>query len=386
MALERKLRYGMVGGGPGAFIGEVHRRALRLDDRAELVAGAFSADPEESYHHGEALHVEAGRAYGSFEEMAEAERDDGIDFVSIVTPNHLHFPVAKAFIERGIHVVCDKPMTTTLEDAEALCRLAAEHRVVFAVTYTYTGYPMVRQARALARGGALGKIRKIVVEYAQDWLATPVEQTGNMQATWRTDPKKAGAGALGDIGSHAENIARYVTGLAPQRLCADVHTYVEGRALEDDANMLIHYEGGARGVFICSQVATGEENHLRLRVYGTEASIDWAHERPNVLRVPTLDGAEEVYTRGSSYLSEAALEASRLPPGHPEGFHEAFANIYAGATRAIAARIAGAAPDAEAADFPTVQDGAAGVHFIHTALRSGEQQAWVDAAYTPPPT
>lgn len=387
MTLSRKLRYGMVGGGPGAFIGEVHRRAVRLDGQADLVAGSFSSDPDKSARHGASLHVAPDRsAYASFEEMAarEAARDDGIDFVSIVTPNHLHFPVAKAFIEHGIHVVSDKPMTTTVEEAEALCRLVDEHDVVFAVTYNYTGYPMVKQARAMVQDGALGAIRKIDVEYSQDWLATPLEREGDKQASWRTDPDKAGAGALGDIGSHAENIVRYVTGLGPQRLIADVGTVVEGRALDDDASMLVAYDEGARGLFTCSQIATGEENYLRLRVYGADASIDWCQEHPNHLRVRTLDGAEQVYTRASGYLSEASLRASRLPAGHPEGFFGAFANVYACFIRTLAARLAGDEPDPMDLDFPTVQDGAAGVHFIHTALESGRRQAWVDAAYTAP--
>ncbi len=378
----------MIGGGPGAFIGAVHRRAARLDGLAELAAGAFSSDPDTSRRHGEALHLDPKRVYGSFEEMAEQEadlpEDERIDFAVVVVPNHLHARAARPFIERGIHIVCDKPMTTTLEDAEALCRLAAEHDVIFAVTYNYTGYPMVKQARRMVEENALGTIRKVVVEYSQDWLSMPIEQEGQKQAAWRTDPEKAGAGALGDIGSHAEHLVRYVTGLAPERLLADLGTVVEGRALEDDANLLLRYEGGARGVFICSQIATGEENHLRLRVYGTNASLDWQQERPNRLRVRTLGGAEQVYTRGSEYLSDAAQHATRLPPGHPEGFHEAFANVYANAIRTMAARAAGKEPDPLDRDVPTVQDGAAGVHFIQTALASGEQQQWVDAAYTPP--
>ncbi len=378
----------MVGGGPGAFIGEVHRTAVRLTGQAELVAGAFSSDAEKSRRHGQALGVKAERAYGSFEEMAEKEaalpEGERIDFVSIVTPNHLHFRMAKAFIEKGFHVVCDKPMTVTLDDAEALCRLVEEQGILFCLTHNYSGYPMVKEARALVEEGALGPIRKVVVEYAQDWLADKIEAEGNKQASWRTDPKKAGAGALGDIGSHAEHLARYVTGLDLDRLCADVSTFVKGRAVDDDVSMLLRYASGAKGVLLCSQVSTGEENGLRLRVYGTEASLAWAQEDPNYLHIRRQGQPEEIRKRGNDYLSDAAQRASRLPPGHPEAFFEAFANVYLNATDAIAARLAGETPDALALDFPTVEDGARGVHFIQTALKSGREEAWVDAAYTPP--
>jgi predicted dehydrogenase len=378
----------MIGGGPGAFIGDVHRRAARLDGLAGLVAGAFSSDPEKSRDFGQSLGLAADRAYGSFEEMAEreAERPAGerIDFVSIVTPNHLHFAACEAFIERGFHVVCDKPLTTTLEDAEALCRLVAEHDVVFALTHNYTGYPLVKHARALVREGALGEVRKVIVEYSQGWLATPVEREGSKQAGWRTDPKLAGAGALGDIGTHAEHLARYVTGLEHDRLCADVNTFVEGRRVDDDANVLLQFEGGAKGILHCSQITVGEENNLGLRVYGSEGSLVWRQEEPNALIVRQLGGTERVVRRGADDLADAAKHATRLPSGHPEAFFEAFANIYANAMRTIAARIAGEEPDPLDLDFPTVQDGAVGVHFIHTALESGERGSWVDASYTPP--
>lgn len=379
----------MVGGGPGAFIGDVHRRAARLDGLATLVAGAFSSDAERSRDFGRSLGLGPARAYGSFEEMAEREAalPDGerIDFVSIVTPNHLHFPVCRAFIERGFHVVCDKPVTTTLEDAEALCRLVAERGVVFALTHNYTGYPLVKQARALVAGGALGALRKVVVEYSQGWLATPVEQTGSKGAVWRTDPKLAGAGALGDIGTHAENLARYVTELELERLCADVSTFVEGRRVDDDASILLQFEEGTKGILHCSQVAVGEENNLNLRVYGTEGSLAWRQEEPNALTLRTLDGTERVIRRGADTLSDAAKHATRLPAGHPEAFFEAFANVYANAMRTISARLAGEEPDPLDLDFPTVQDGAVGVHFIQTALESGRQGGWVDARYEPPP-
>ncbi|SHK92059.1 Gfo/Idh/MocA family protein [Rhodothermus profundi] len=388
MPLSRKLRYGMVGGGPGAFIGAVHRKAAALDGEIELVAGAFSSDPDKSRHMGALLHLDPRRVYRSYEEMAEKEAalppEERIDFVSIVTPNHLHYPIAKTFIEAGFHVVCDKPMTTTLEDAEDLCRLVARHNVLFALTHNYSGYPMVKQARALVQEGLLGDIRKIVVEYPQGWLATPLEQTGQKQAAWRTDPRRAGAGALGDIGSHAEHLARYITGLELDRLCADITTFVSGRQVEDDANLLVHYQNGARGILYASQVSVGEENNLRIRIYGTRASLEWHQEEPNYLYVRYPDRPEEVYKRGNEYLAPAARRASRLPAGHPEAFIEAFANIYLNFARTLKARLAGEKPDPLDLDFPTVQDGARGVHFILTALESGRRRAWVDARYTPP--
>jgi len=388
MPLNRKLRYGMVGGGPGAFIGAVHRKAAALDGEIELVAGAFSSDPEKSRQMGVLLHLDPRRVYRSYEEMVEKEAalppEERIDFVSIVTPNHLHYPIAKAFIEAGFHVVCDKPMTTTLEEAEDLCRLVARQDVLFALTHNYSGYPMVKQARAMVQEGLLGEIRKIVVEYPQGWLATPLEQTGQKQAVWRTDPKLAGAGALGDIGSHAEHLARYITGLELDRLCADITTFVPGRKVEDDANLLVHYQNGARGILYASQVSVGEENNLRIRVYGTKASLEWHQEEPNYLYVRYPDRPEEVYKRGNEYLAPAARRASRLPSGHPEAFIEAFANIYLNFARTLKARLAGEKPDPLDLDFPTVQDGARGVHFILTALESGRRRAWVDARYTPP--
>ncbi|CAN5715847.1 MAG: Gfo/Idh/MocA family oxidoreductase [Gemmatimonadota bacterium] len=388
MPMQRKLRYGMVGGGPGAFIGAVHRRAVALDGLAELVAGAFSSNAEKSAAHGRELHLAPERVYASYEEMAEREaalpEDERIDFVSIVTPNHLHFPVARTFVERGFHVICDKPLTTTLEDAEVLCRLVEERGVIFALTHNYTGYPMVKQARALVQEGALGELRKVVVEYSQGWLSTLVEATGSKQADWRTDPARAGAGAIGDIGTHAENLAHYITGLEMEELFAEVSTFVEGRRIDDDANMLIRYRGGAKGILFCSQIAVGEENRLAIRVYGTEASLEWKQEEPNFLSVRRNDGPTDVFKPGHDYLAPAARHATRLPSGHPEAFFEAFANIYANAIRTIAARMAGEEPDPLDLDFPTVRDGALGVHFIHAALRSGERREWVDAAYTAP--
>ena len=386
MPLGRKLRYGMVGGGPGAFIGAVHRIAAALDSTMELVAGAFSSSPDRSHAQGAELGLDPERVYGSFAEMAaaEAQLPDKIDFVSIVTPNHMHFPAAKEFLDAGFHIVCDKPMTNTLEDAEALCRLVLDKGVVFALTHNYTGYPMVKQARAMVREGKLGSVRKVVVEYPQGWLATPIEREGHKQASWRTDPKRAGAGALGDIGSHAENLARYITGLELEALCADVTTFVEGRPIDDDVNILVHYKGGARGVLHASQVSIGEENNLNIRVYGTEGSLQWFQEHPNWLYCRSNSGPEEVYKRGNDYLAEVARHNSRLPSGHPEAFLEAFANIYVNAGRTIAAKLCGDSPATYDLDYPTVQDGARGVHFILTALESGRRRAWVDATYTPP--
>ena len=390
MALTRKLRYGMIGGGPGAFIGAVHRRAAALDGLAELVAGAFASDAARSRAQGAELGLDPGRTYDGWARMADAEAargaDDRLDFVSVVTPNHLHVPVSRAFLERGFHVVCDKPLATTLEDAESLCRVVAERDAVFALTHNYAGYPMVKQARALVGSGVLGPIRKVVVEYAQDWLGTAAERAGSKQAEWRTDPARAGAaGAVGDIGTHAEHLVRYVTGLDLESLCAEFTTFVPGRALEDDANMLLRFRGGARGVLLCSQVSSGEENTLTLRVYGEAASVAWSHPRCNELWVRRPGAPAELWTRAQEYLAPAARRACRIPPGHPEGFLEAFANVYANAMRTMAARAAGEVPDPLDLDFPTAEDGARGVHFLLTAVESARRGGvWVDAEYQPP--
>ena len=379
-----RVRYGMVGGGPGAFVGPVHRMAAALDGEYELVAGAFSADAAKSRESGAALGLDPGRVYGSFEEMADAEASlpegERIEAVSIVTPNHLHHPVAKAFLERGFHVICDKPLATTLEGAEDLCRLATAHDRLAAVTFNYTGYPLVKEARERVRGGELGELRKVVVEYSQGWLATLLEAEGQKQAEWRADPERSGASsALADIGSHAHNLVRYVTGLEVTRLFADLGTVVDGRRLEDDANVLLELDGGVRGLLFVSQIASGERNHLRLRVYGSERGLDWSQEEPNRLRLVDADGSERVLHAGSGALSERALAHTRLPAGHPEGFIEAFANIY----RNFAGALRGD-PAPSVADYPTVQDGACGVHFVAKALESEACGGWVDAAYTPP--
>lgn len=391
MRPARRLRFGMVGGGPGSFIGETHRRAAEADGLAHLVAGAFSSDPAKSREQGARYLLHPSRVYDSYEAMAEAEArrpaDERLDFIIIVTPNHLHWPVARAFIERGFHIVCDKPLTTTLSDAEALCALVRKHDVIFALTHAYAAYPMVKQARYLVQSGELGQVRKVMVEYAQGWLAAPLEQSEGAppQALWRTDPARAGAGALGDIGTHAEHLARYITGLPIARLLADVATVVSGRRIDDDANILLHFSGGARGVLCASQVATGEENALSIRVYGTKAALTWRQEEPNTLLLRHHDSPTVTALRaGAPTLCPAARHATRFPPGHPEGLSDAFANLYKNVIHTIAARAAGAAPSPLDTDFPTAEDGAIGVHFVQAALQSSAQGGvWVDAKYTP---
>jgi predicted dehydrogenase len=374
----------MVGGGPGAFIGGVHRKAAALDGEIELVAGAFSSSADKSRQQGRELFLDSDRVYTSWQEMLEREsarpEGDRIDFVTIVTPNVSHFEIARAALEAGFHVVCDKPMTTTVEDAEELCRLVERHNAVFALTHNYTGYPMVKQARELVRQGKLGEIRKIVAEYPQGWLA---KASGiNM---WRLDPQVAGiSSAIGDIGLHAWHLARYISGLEVEAVCADAKTFGSGYELEDDANILVHYEGGARGIVYSSQISVGEENGLRVRIYGTEAGLDWRQENPNYLDLLYADKPSLVYKRGNDYLDPIVKHSSRLPFGHPEAFIEAFANVYLNAARTMAARIGGDQPGEFDTDFPTVQDGARGVHFIHTSIQSAEQGQWLDARYTPP--
>ena len=385
------IRYGMVGGGPDAFIGPVHRMAAALDGQFTLVAGAFSSDEERSRRAGGELGLDPARTYTSYDEMVGAEAalsaDDRIEIVSIVTPNHLHFPVARAFLDAGFHVVCDKPLTTTLEDAETLCRLAADGDRIFAVTHNYTGYPMVKEARERVRSGSLGPVRKVVVEYSQGWLATLLEAEGHKQAEWRLDPSRAGiSSALGDIGSHAHNLTRYVTGLEVESLFADLGTLVSGRALEDDATLLLHFVGGARGILFASQISVGERNHLRLRVYGTEGGLDWDQESPDRLRLMAADGAERVLYAGGSDLAERTQAHTRLPGGHPEGFIEAFANLYRNVARTLRVRKGAAEPGPFDDDFPTVQDGARGVHFIEAAVESGRRGSWVSGSYEPPGT
>jgi len=372
----------MIGGGRGAFIGAVHRIAARMDGQAELVAGAFSSDPERSKASAADLFVAPERAYGSYQEMAAAEAklrgDRRLDFVVIVTPNHRHFAPAKLCLETGFNVILDKPVTFDLEQALELRQIVEQSKKVFVLTHNYTGNAMVKQARELVRRGVLGDIRKVIVEYSQGWLATDLERTGQKQAAWRTDPKQSGAsGCLGDLGSHAEHLARYITGLRIAELCADLTTFVEGRKLEDDGNILVRFEGGAKGVLHASQIAVGEENNLNIRVYGTRASLEWRQEDPNDLVVKHPDQPRQTWRRGNDYVAEGAKRVTRIPFGHPEGYLEAFGNIYREAFRAIAAEVQGDALP-EALDFPTIADGVQGMLFIQTALESARLGArWV---------
>jgi predicted dehydrogenase len=381
--LARRLRLGMVGGGQGAFIGAVHRIAARLDDRYELVAGALSSDPKRATASAAELRIAPERAYGSFQEMAakEAARDDGIDVVAIVTPNHLHHPAAKAFLEAGIHVICDKPMTTTVDDALDLVRTVRRSKLVFGLTHNYTGHPMVREARARVQAGALGRIRVVQAEYPQDWLTTRLEETGQKQAAWRTDPAQSGAGgAIGDIGSHAYNLAAFITGLELEGLCADLSTFVAGRRVDDNCNVLLRYAGGARGMLWACQVAPGNENNLKIRVYGDKGGLEWHQERPDLLLAFPYGQPPQVITRAGPGAGEAAAKVTRIPPGHVEGYLEAFANIYTGCAELITARLEGREPDPAARLVPTVEDGARGVRFITAAVESSARGGvWVDA-------
>jgi len=375
----RKLRYAMVGGGQGAFIGAVHRKAMALDGQYELVAGALSSSPDKARASGRELGLASGRNHGDWQALLADElardRRERIDVVCIVTPNHVHFPVAQAFVEAGFHVVCDKPLVHTGAQARALVEAVREHGTVFGVTYNYSGYPMVRQAREMIRAGELGALRKVVVEYSQGWLATRLEAEGNKQAAWRHDPAQSGgAGAVGDIGSHAENLVATVTGLELESLCADLSAFVPGRRLDDDASVLLRFAGGARGVLVASQVNTGLENGLRLRVSGTLGTLEWWQEEPNRMTHYPLDAAPRLLTRGVPWLHPAARRAARLPPGHPEGFIEAFANLYLGVAAAIRAHASGTEADPLEADYPGVEAGARGVRFIETVLASARSE------------
>lgn len=377
--MTRRLRYGMVGGGEGAFIGAVHRHAMALDHRYELTAGALSSTPQKARRSGEALGLSPDRNYPTWEAMLEGELarpvGDRIDIVVVVTPNHVHYPVAKAFAEAGFNVVSDKPLVHTTEQANDLVETVRRTGVVFGVTYNYTGYPMVKEARAIVQRGELGALRKVVVGYHQGWLATRLEETGAKQAEWRTDPARSGAaGAIGDIGSHAENLVSTVTGLELEAICADLTTFVPGRRLDDDGNLLLRFKGGAKGVLIASQVEIGHENDLVLQVYGEEGSLTWRQEDPNELWYAPLEGTVELLRRGNPYLGEEAKRATRLPSGHPEAFLEAFANVYAEIADAVLRREAGRDP---AGDFPTVEDGARGVRFIErTVASAGSDTKW----------
>ncbi len=364
----------MVGGGRDAFIGGVHRMAMRLDGEIELVAGAFSSNPEKSRLSGEELLLDPTRVYPDYETMAAAETKlpagERIDFVSVVTPNQTHVPVCRAFLEAGFHIVCDKPLGVNLEEARVLRQLVRQTGRVFALTYNYTGYPLVKQARALVRNGELGEIRKVAAEYAQGWLSRPIELDGQKQAAWRTDPELAGAaGCLGDIGTHVENLTRYITGLEIDELCADFTTFIEGRRLEDDASLLLRYKGGAKGVLHASQICAGEENALGIKVYGSKASLEWKQEESNELIVKYPEAPRRIYRPGNPHLDDSAKRFVRIPSGHPEGFIEAFANIYLEVARAIREVLEGN-PIPPDCDYPSIDDGVAGMAFLAAAVES----------------
>ena len=378
---QRRVRLGMVGGGEGAFIGAVHRIAARLDDHYTLVAGALSSTPDKALRSAQAIGLE--RSYPDYRTMAreEAARDDGIEAVAIVTPNDQHAPAAEAFLEAGIHVICDKPVTTTLADALRLKALAGARRRVFAVTYNYSGYPMVRHARRLVLDGELGDIRLVQVEYAQDWLTEPLESTGHKQAVWRSDPKRSGAGGcICDIGTHAYQLAGFITGQTPATLCADMSTFVPGRQLDDNIQVLLRYASGARGMLWASQVAPGNENALRIRVYGSKGGLEWQQEHPNQLRLSPFGKPVQTIARGTGAANADAARVTRVPSGHPEGYLEGFATLYSEIAQAIrAARDGGLGPVDAAVTFPTIDDGIRGMAFIEAALRSSSGgRRWVD--------
>ena len=373
----------MVGGGRGAFIGAVHRMAAALDGQIDLVCGAFSSNPERSKLSGEDLFIAPERAYGSFEEMINTEKnlpeDVRMDFVSIVTPNHVHFPPAKMALENGFHVVCDKPLCLTMDEANELASLVESTGLLFALTHNYTGYPMVKQAREMFRNGEFGKVRRVVVEYPQGWLSTKLEATEQKQAAWRTDPTKSGlAGAMGDIGTHAENLAEYVTGLRIKEMCADLHTHIDGRLLDDDGSVLLRFDNGARGVLYASQISAGEENNLRIRVYGEYGGIEWAQQEPNSLNVKWLDRPMQILRTGVGELYPSAQAHTRIPAGHPEGYLEAFANIYRNFAKCLQARLDGVEVDPVYTDFPSVHDGVRGMQFLETVVgSSASDDKWV---------
>lgn len=378
-AVGRKLRCAMVGGGRDSFIGAVHRHAMALDGQIELVSGALSSQPDKALESGRDLGLAPTRNHTCWQALLDNElrlpAHLRADFVCIVTPNHVHYEVARAFADEGFHIVCDKPMVHSGEQADELVRIARQREIVFGVTYNYCGYPMVRQAREMVKAGAIGAVRKVIVEYNQGWLARSLEGHGNKQADWRTDPARSGvAGAMGDIGSHAENLVATVTGLRIESICADLSSFVPGRRLDDDASVLLRFEGGAKGVLMASQIAAGFDNDLRLRIFGSEGSLDWSQETPELLVHAPIDGPRRVLKRGGAGLCAAAAQASRLPVGHPEGFIEAFANIYRGVSADIRSRIAGRTPPASE-QYASVEDGARGVRFIEATVASSKSQA-----------
>ncbi len=376
----QRVRLGMVGGGQGAFIGAVHRLAARMDDQYSLVAGALSSDPDRALASSRELGIDDKRSYGDFNEMAKRERrlKDGIEAVSIVTPNHMHFPIAKAFIKAGINVICDKPLVTTTSEAKKLKKLVEDSGVIFAVTYNYSGYPVIRQAREMIANGELGEVRVVQAEYVQDWLTEKLEGTGVKQADWRTDPARSGAGGcVGDIGTHAYHLASYVSGLKAAQISADLTTFVPGRQLDDHVHVMLRYDGGAKGMLWASQVSPGNENGLALRIYGTKGGLEWRQEDPNYLWHTPFGQPKRLITRGGAGAGETAGRVTRVPPGHPEGYLEGFGNIYSEVAAAIKAKRTGAKPDG-AVQYPTVDDGLSGVAFIEAAIKSSERDGrWV---------
>lgn len=384
--MDRKLKMGMVGGGPGAFIGEVHRKAARMDGRIDIVAGAFDINPKKSKQMGRELCIDSKRAYNSYQEMIEKElklpAGERIDFVTICTPNNWHFPIAKAFLDAGFNVMCEKPMTMDVKEALALEKVVKQSKKVFGLMHNYPGYPMVKLARDMVKQGDLGKIFKIVVQYPQGWLVRPIEREGQQQASWRTDPKQSGAaGCMGDIGTHAANLAEYISGLKIQSICADLTTFIKGRRLDDDGNCLVRYNNGAKGLLHASQVSIGHENDLAIWVFGENMSLEWHQEHPNYLYVNEIDKPQQVWKRGNPYVaakSAAAGRATRIPSGHPEAFLEAFANNYCNFAETLAAKIDRKKVNPLALDFPQVAQGVRGMKFIEAVVKSSKLGAkWV---------
>jgi len=373
---------GMVGGGRGAFIGAVHRMAAAIDGEIELVCGAFSSNPKKSKLSGQDLYLPTDRVYGSYEEMIKKEKalpeGERMDFVSIVTPNHVHYGPAKMALENGFHVVCDKPVCFNLKEAKSLQKIVKKTGLIFALTHNYTGYPMVKQARMMVAKGKIGTIRKIVVAYPQGWLSTKLEDSEQKQAAWRTDPKRSGiAGAMGDIGTHAENLAEYISGLQIKKICADLSALVPGRQLDDDGNVLLEFENGAKGILYASQISAGEENNLNIKVYGTKAGLEWYQMEPNSLIVKWLDKPMEILRTGVGKLYPEAQEHTRIPAGHPEGYLEAFGNIYRNFAKCVRARLNGKKPKKIYMDFPGIDDGVRGMLFIEKVVASGKsKQKW----------
>ena len=379
--IQGKFNYGMVGGGPDAFIGEIHRAAIRMDNLASLVAGSFSRDHQKALRFGEQLGLSSDRVYRSYEEMAktEASRPDGIDFVVVVTPNVSHYAICKTFLLQGIHVVCDKPMTLEYNQAKELAELADAKGLLFCVTYTYTGYPAVKQIRQMIRSGEIGEIRFVSAEYVQEWLATRSEDDGNRQAAWRTDPAYSGkSNCVGDIGSHLENMVSTMTGLEISRLSARLDTFVPGRRLDDNATIMVEYDGGAKGIYWTSQIAIGSDNGLRVRIIGSEGTIDWRQEDPDHFRLAKLDQPVQTWSRGREVFGSQAKSYSRLPAGHPEGVYEAFANIYKAYVAALSAIRSGAWAGSDGYGFPDARQGAQGVRFVDACVESSSKgAAWV---------